>query len=384
MEPIKKLYVEASTLCNLNCTMCMRRGWKGEPMGHMDMGLYKKLIDEARGLDSIHTISFGGIGEPMFHPNFIEMVRMAKSTGKRVECVTNGTLMTPDKAQEIIEAGLDQAWFSVDGFDENTYEGIREHGNFALVKKNIMHIAQLRTQPYFAHFHIGLTFVAMKDNIHQLMDLMTFAWRCGAKDVKVSHVLPYTEDYMQQALYWETLKRNGFAENSPKDDIINDQSDDGLVTSSHIDFPLMDLNDLTVQPLTRLLNTSNTFSVMGEPLYRKQGYCRFVRENNVFIKWNGDVSPCMGLLHPSETYLHHKHRIIKSKSYGNISKHSLWDIWTSEPYACFRDRVRRFDFSPCISCGGCDMLKSNEEDCFQNEHPVCGACLWAQGFIQCP
>ncbi len=385
MEPIEKLYVEASTLCNLDCTMCMRQGWKGELLGHMDMNLYRKLIEEVKGLKSIHTIFFGGVGEPMFHPDFVEMVRMAKSAGKRVECVTNGTLMTPDRAQEIIEAGLDKVWFSVDGFDEQNEENA-EHGSFALVKQNLLQLGELRRQPRFIHFQIGLTFVAMKDNIHHLMDLMLLAMQCGAKDIKISHVLPYTEEYMQQALFFTTLKSGSYLKNRDREDDIGTPTCDclGYEAPSHVDFPLMDWTEQTTQPLISMLKTLSTFSVMGDPLCRKEDYCRFVQENNVFVKWNGDVSPCMGLLHPSETFLNDKHRIIKPKSYGNISAQTLMEIWSSEAYASFRDKVRRFDFPPCTSCGGCDRIVDNEDDCFANEHPTCGACLWAQGFIQCP
>jgi cholesterol oxidase len=38
----------------------------------------------------------------------------------------------------------------------------------------------------------------------------------------------------------------------------------------------------------------------------------------------------------------------------------------------------------CTFCGGCDMSESNVEDCFGNEFPTCGGCLWSQGVVQCP
>ena len=59
-------------------------------------------------------------------------------------------------------------------------------------------------------------------------------------------------------------------------------------------------------------------------------------------------------------------------------------MWEDEAYVAFREKVKKFDFSYCVQCGGCHRLESNQEDCFGNEHPTCGACLWAQGFIQCP
>jgi hypothetical protein len=67
-----------------------------------------------------------------------------------------------------------------------------------------------------------------------------------------------------------------------------------------------------------------------------------------------------------------------------VAKRPVAEIWALPEYAAFRDRVRRFDFSPCTDCGGCDMVEANERDCVGNGFPVCGDCLWAKGVIHCP
>jgi hypothetical protein len=69
---------------------------------------------------------------------------------------------------------------------------------------------------------------------------------------------------------------------------------------------------------------------------------------------------------------------------GNVLERDLKDLWGDREYTAFRDRVQRFDFSPCTFCGGCDLSERNEEDCFGSPFPTCGGCLWAQGVIQCP
>ena len=92
----------------------------------------------------------------------------------------------------------------------------------------------------------------------------------------------------------------------------------------------------------------------------------------------------MALLHTAKTYLYDMERTVKAASFGNIKNDTLQGIWNSEKYASFRERVKQFEFSPCTRCGGCSYLESNETDCFSNSFPVCGGCLWAQGYIQCP
>jgi MoaA/NifB/PqqE/SkfB family radical SAM enzyme len=75
---------------------------------------------------------------------------------------------------------------------------------------------------------------------------------------------------------------------------------------------------------------------------------------------------------------------IRRYTLGNIAQEEITSIWKSEEYEKFRDTVKRFDFSPCTECGGCNYSETNEEDCYGNKFPVCGDCLWAKGVIQCP
>ena len=49
----------------------------------------------------------------------------------------------------------------------------------------------------------------------------------------------------------------------------------------------------------------------------------------MFVKSNGDVCPCMQLLHSSYTYLFEERRKVVSCSFGNVSENLLGDIWMS-------------------------------------------------------
>lgn len=41
-----------------------------------------------------------------------------------------------------------------------------------------------------------------------------------------------------------------------------------------------------------------------------------------------------------------------------------------ETFEALLEKVRRFEFSPCIDCGGCELPESNEGDCFANGFPL--------------
>ena len=112
--------------------------------------------------------------------------------------------------------------------------------------------------------------------------------------------------------------------------------------------------------------------------------CPFSEGGSMAIGWEGNLSPCLPLLHNHITYLNGWERSLKRHAVGNVIERDLNVLWNEPEYVAFRERVQKFDFSYCIFCGGCNLLESNEEDCFGNAFPVCGGCMWAQGVIQCP
>jgi MoaA/NifB/PqqE/SkfB family radical SAM enzyme len=112
--------------------------------------------------------------------------------------------------------------------------------------------------------------------------------------------------------------------------------------------------------------------------------CRFVTEGRLAVSWDGQVSPCLALLHPHVYYFRGERKSIRCYRVGNVNDSSLLTIWQDEGYRDFRSRVRDWEFSPCIDCGGCDLRETNERDCYGDAFPRCGECLWAAGLVQCP
>jgi MoaA/NifB/PqqE/SkfB family radical SAM enzyme len=112
--------------------------------------------------------------------------------------------------------------------------------------------------------------------------------------------------------------------------------------------------------------------------------CPFIEQRSTSVAWDGSVSPCLGLLHSHVGYLSDRRQSVQCYKLGNVNDRSLRDIWQSEEYSRFRQKVEEFDFAPCTICGGCEMAEENQQDCFGNGFPACGGCLWARGVIQCP
>ena len=132
---IRKLYIEASSRCNMHCKMCFRHSWIGESFGDFNPQVFIQLLEDPAFVP-VETVFFGGMGEPLIHPGLAEMVGLAASCGKKVELITNGTLLRKRLIQDLIAAGIDRIWISVDEIYDN-YKNIQIGSDFDLIRDNL-------------------------------------------------------------------------------------------------------------------------------------------------------------------------------------------------------------------------------------------------------
>ena len=374
---IRKLYVEASSRCNLACKMCFRHSWIGERFGDLDPAVFARVMDDP-ALEETGTVFFGGMGEPLVHPALADMAALASERGKKVELVTNGTLLTGEKARVLLDAGVTRIWVSIDELYE-AYGKIQIGSDFGLVLGNLESFNALRRG---TDVRLGMTAVVMRDNIASLRRIREFAERFEADDLNLSHIIPNRPQDVEQAL-WPMC--DVAAIKAVTDTLDYSWRFEGFDLGTEI--PMFKFSqryrDLLF-PDEESLQDAEFFSWKGKAATRRENWCRFIEEGHCFIRWDGDVSPCMGLLHTADTYLGEHKRRIWHHSFGNVYKQSLDEIWNSEEYRSFRDRVHTFHYAPCLFCGGCEQLQENKTDCIGSLAPTCGGCLWGQGFAVCP
>ena len=367
IHSLNRLYVEPTSRCNLTCRTCIRNTWE-EPAGDMDAETFERLIGQLGRFPHLETVMFGGFGEPTAHPRILEMIKAVKALGLRAEMTTNATLLDDALVEGLLRERLDTLWISLDGTTEESFETIRAGASLSRVLENIDRLARRNGRDGHT-IEIGIAFVVMKTNLPDVKHLDRLARSVGARRILVSHVLPYSEAMEKEMLCLQTLTLETFTFAPGK---------------TELSLPRIDVNNTTKDTLFSLLQGFENLTFMGNRVAVDARRCRFVHERVSFVRWDGEVSPCMGLLHSHKTYLYGLERRVRSHTFGNVSRGNLFDIWNSKAYADFRDKVKAFDFSPCHVCGGCSLLEKNEEDCYGNAFPACGGCLWAQGIIQCP
>ena len=74
----------------------------------MDFELFQRIIDEAArvGVKRVHLYLHG---EPLLHPQIVDMISYIKSRNLVVHLTTNGMLLDKEKAEAILRSGVNGA-----------------------------------------------------------------------------------------------------------------------------------------------------------------------------------------------------------------------------------------------------------------------------------
>lgn len=175
--------------CNLRCQMCpiqfRQDGPPHGPAAFMDFELFTRVVDDLPTLTELHL---QGLGEPMMHPRFFEMVRYAGDRGITVTTNTNATLLTEERAERCVTSGLEWIHISLDGATAETYERIRDRAHFDRVMRNLGRLRDVKRRMGSARPRIRLVSVAMRQNLHEIPDLVRIAHDHGIEVMFVQHL----------------------------------------------------------------------------------------------------------------------------------------------------------------------------------------------------
>src|SRR5690242_20457785 len=132
------LQIEPVGQCNLRCQMCAiqfrQDGPPHGPPAFMAFDAFARLVDGFDGLEELHL---QGLGEPMMHPRFFDMVAYDAAKGIRVSTNSNLTLLNERRASLLVTSGLACLHVSIDGATPETYERIRVRAHFDRVVRNL-------------------------------------------------------------------------------------------------------------------------------------------------------------------------------------------------------------------------------------------------------
>lgn len=186
--------IEPTTNCNLGCPECPS-GLKvfSRNTGNIEMDTYTKMMEQVH--HNLLYLYFYFQGEPYMHPQFLELVRIAKEKKIYTVTSTNAHFLTERKAKETIESGLDRIIISIDGTTQEVYENYRRGGTLTKVIDGAKNLVRYKKELKSKTPHIIIQFLVVKPNEHQIEDIYKLAEDIGVDEVKLKTAQIY--DYKE-------------------------------------------------------------------------------------------------------------------------------------------------------------------------------------------
>jgi putative metalloenzyme radical SAM/SPASM domain maturase len=422
----RKLYVELTTLCNLNCSMCVKQspGWDC-PDEVMSRQTFQSL---APLLGSLDTLNLNGVGESLMHPelpSFIEFARTRVPQTCAIGFQSNGMLLTPSLAREITQAGLDRICFSVDSPDDEQLRRYRAGAELSTVGGAFAMMREAAGVPHARPLSLGAETVVNSQNHALLPDMISWCADHGAQFVIVSNVLPYNAADAAHSLFeavsqrcidfykeWENVfKAAGMnirdsyrayytvfrtADQKRQVEIMLAMLDDAR--RRNLEFSLPGVMQVDFARLERVRDSFARSAEIAADLgvhlelpeltAREPRQCPFVQSPSLFVAFNGTLTPCYYLWHRYSTWQGRTEVRVRQHSFGKVPQDDPLAVWNSSKFVDFREEALREEYARCGDCSvtPCDYVQGIpapfSKDCYGAAVP-CGVCPWSGGGFSC-
>jgi MoaA/NifB/PqqE/SkfB family radical SAM enzyme len=317
------IQVEVSSYCNADCIYCphtaYKQNWRNR---YLSMEAFTNLIP---AFSTTKLVYLQGWGEPFTHPQFFEMVRLAKEAFCMVGTTSNGTLLNRDIIARLINEGLDIIGFSLAGVDEDNNR-IRKGTRIKKVL-NCMEELHNAKQKYGSDTPaIHIAYMLLRSGLDVLDKLPEFLSLTGADQTVVSSLSFVVNPTMES----ESILSTGEKEHSELKQRLIQIRDDSANNGAEVHFHI-------VSPV------QNQFS------------CSENIPRAIVVGSDGSISPCVMKQIPVQGenfyYSRGQKQLQKNLSFGNIHTDSLDTIWHRQEYQQFvHDFQKGGDPSICRNC----------------------------------
>jgi MoaA/NifB/PqqE/SkfB family radical SAM enzyme len=275
-------------------------------MGDMNMETYNRI---SRYFPLVGEVYLDAWGEPLLNPQIWEMAALARRAGCSVGITTNGTLLSKESIAQTINL-TDVVGISVDGADPDTYERIRTGARFNQVIDNVKALVAARREAHHEKPFISLLFMKMKENIAELPSFIDLAGEIAVDEVIASNLSYVATSHDDE--------RRAFSYTKPCTEFVESVEEAKI----------------------RARKYGLTFRVY--PLQPESiPYCEARPLEELYISWDGEVSPCVYLNLPLKGHsicrvYRGKNYAVPCTSFGNLREENLLAIWGKADYQRFR------------------------------------------------
>ncbi|MFH1800253.1 MAG: radical SAM protein [Candidatus Omnitrophota bacterium] len=165
--------------CNIKCAHCFVHN----PLIHhqpeflarkMDLQKFKEIVDDAAELKT-ECMILQGDGEPLLHPDFMKMIEYVRLKGVKPLFFTNGSLLTREIAEKIIELEVREIYCSFPAGTAETYAKVclesRPSDLFQKTVENMKTLMELKRKSGKQFPRVIMTHVLHAMNFHELIPM---------------------------------------------------------------------------------------------------------------------------------------------------------------------------------------------------------------------
>lgn len=154
-----------SNFCNHNCVWCSVHNLKGNrdiPFTPKDRLL--KFLSEMKSF-GLKAVTFVGSGEPLLHPDILDIIDRISQLGIEIASFTNGSVLDEKLAQAVVD-NLTWIRLSLDAADKEMHSKVHGKNDFDKIISNIKNLIRLRGDKKFPT--IGVQFATHVLNYKQM------------------------------------------------------------------------------------------------------------------------------------------------------------------------------------------------------------------------
>lgn len=199
------LQIELTDYCNARCIMCHHYYEGNARSGHLSEHVKQKVQEI---LPFCSLVLLNGYGEPFLAPDFTEWLELLQGYQVKAMATTNLSVLKEEWLPLIREV-FSQVNISCDGYDAESYQGIRQGLRFSVFTENAQRLR--RAAP---NVRMSMSVVAMAWNIRKASEIVGFAASLGFDEVRFGRlgVNAYLQNYAEDLIHYEDAARKYFKE----------------------------------------------------------------------------------------------------------------------------------------------------------------------------
>ncbi len=325
--------------CNLRCAHCYQAGTCKEEVPLSEIKRVARDVKEMvaaweDAYDLLFSLSYNITGgEPFLRDDLFEILREIRGTQAEIYLLTNGTLVTPEKARMLEGHGVKGVQVSIEG-PEEIHDRIRGQGSFVKALRGVEHLLE-------AGIVVTLNATLSRVNSDSLSDFVKLASQLGVQRLGFSRLVPAGRgrQLLDEMLEPDDVKRLYEA-------------------AFTVDVPGLEV--VTGDPIASQMRDAVVDDLGSTPI----GGCAAGLSGLTFLP-DGTITPCRRLPIPL----------------GNIETDSLREVWSASPVLnLLRDRnAYKGKCGTCArwaNCRGCRAIayacaRSKEHEGLLADDPQC-------------